>query len=137
MSSFIANKISINVIMPHCFIPVALGELFDKYSILLIKRERITNIEKKTAVQLEIDYLSPIVNQYLLDYSLQKQIKQINEELWDIEEKIREKETLLQFDQEFIDLARRVYKTNDERCRIKNKINVVLHSDIKEMKSYV
>jgi uncharacterized coiled-coil DUF342 family protein len=123
--------------MPHCFIPVAIGELFDKYSILLIKRERIANTEKKHAVQLEIDHLTPFVNQYVLDYSIQKQLKQINEDLWDIEEKIREKESALEFDQQFIDLARRVYKTNDERCRIKNKINALLHSDIKEMKSYV
>lgn len=123
--------------MNHCLIPISLGELFDKYSILEIKKERIHDEYKKQCVQDEIDYLEPIISKYNLDVTLKTKIKVINEELWVIEEKIREKETLQLFDDEFIDLARRVYKTNDERYSIKNKINEYLNSDIKEMKSYV
>jgi hypothetical protein len=123
--------------MNHCFVPVSVGELFDKYSILQIKNERITDVNKLDIIQKEINYLKPFISQYTLEPSFTIQIKAINEQLWDIEEQIREKEFLKEFDDEFINLARNVYKTNDERCRVKNKINEYLNSDIKEIKSYV
>ena len=123
--------------MNQCLVPVSVGELFDKYSILQIKNERINDINKLEIIQKEINYLTPFIDQYTLKPTSQIQIKAINEQLWDIEERIREKELLREFDEEFINLARNVYKTNDERCRIKNKINEYLNSDIKEIKSYV
>jgi len=123
--------------MNQCFVPVSVGELFDKYSILQIKNERITDINKLEIIQKEINYLTPFINQYTLEPTFHNQIKAINEKLWDIEEKIREKELLHEFDDEFINLARNVYKTNDERYRIKNKINKYLNSMINEIKSYV
>lgn len=123
--------------MNHCLTPISLGELFDKYSILEIKNERIRDENKRQIVQNEMNYLKPLIDAHNLDIDLWKTMKTVNEELWDIEERIREKEKTQSFDQEFIELARKVYITNDERCRVKNKINEYLHSDIKEIKSYV
>lgn len=123
--------------MNQCLVPVSVGELFDKYSILQIKNERIIDINKLAIIQKELNYLTPFIDQYTIEPTFPVQIKAINEQLWDIEEQIREKELLKEFDDEFINLARNVYKTNDERCRIKNKINEYLKSDIKEIKSYV
>jgi len=123
--------------MNHCLVPVSVGELFDKYSILQIKNERIMDVNKLQIIQKEINYLTPFIDRYTIELTFQIQIKAINEQLWDIEEKIREKELLNEFDDEFINLARNIYKTNDERCRIKNKINEYLKSEIKEIKSYV
>ena len=122
---------------PQCLVPVSLGELFDKYSILQIKSEQVTDNEKLELVEKELEYLKPLVKKYPLDPSYKKSIRVVNEKLWDIEDKIREKERKNEFDEEFIELARQVYKTNDERCVIKNKINVILNSDITEIKSYV
>ena len=125
--------------MNQCLVlvPVSVGELFDKYSILQIKNERIMDVNKLVIIQKEINYLTPFINKYTLEPTFQIEIKAINEQLWDIEEQIREKEFLNEFDDEFINLARNVYKTNDERCRIKNKINKYLKSEINEIKSYV
>jgi hypothetical protein len=129
--------------MDHCLIPVSIGELFDKYSILQIKKERITDITKIELIQKEMNYLTPFIEKYS-SYMIMKshpflieEIKCINEQLWDVEEKIRLKEVDLNFDDEFINLARNVYKKNDKRCQIKNKINTLFNSDIKEIKSYV
>jgi tetratricopeptide (TPR) repeat protein len=121
----------------QCLVPISLGELFDKYSILQIKSERVVDNEKLTLVEKELADLTPLVKKYPLDISYKKSIKTINEKLWDIEDKIRQKEKKNEFDKEFVELARQVYKTNDERCVIKNKINVILNSDITEIKSYV
>jgi hypothetical protein len=126
--------------MDHCLIPVSIGELFDKYSILQIKKERIIDVNKIQIVEREINYLTPFIEKYssqINNLYLLEEIKNINEQLWDVEEKIRQKEILQNFDEEFIDLARNVYKKNDKRCQIKNKINSLFNSDIKEIKSYV
>jgi hypothetical protein len=127
--------------MEHFLIPVSIGELFDKYSILQIKKERITDINKIELVQREMNYLTPFIEKYLSQMNrssyILEEIKNINEQLWDVEEKIRQKEICENFDEEFIDLARNVYKKNDKRCQIKNKINSLFNSDIREIKSYV
>ena len=130
--------------MDGCLIPVSIGELFDKYSILQIKKERITDINKIELVQKEMKYLIPFIEKYSLHNNnnnnisyLLEEIKYINQQLWDVEEKIRQKEIEEKFDEEFIDLARNVYKKNDKRCQIKNKINSLFNSDIREIKSYV
>ena len=123
--------------MTHCLIPVSIGELYDKYSILEIKHERIKDLTKLEFVKREMDYLKPFIDEYRLEETLREQLKSINEKLWDIEDRIRVKESLQEFDQEFISVARSVYKTNDERNVVKNQINEIFKSDIKDIKSYV
>lgn len=123
--------------MTHCLIPVSVGELYDKYSILEIKYERIKDLTKLEFVKREMDYLKPFIDEYRLIQTLREQLKSINAKLWDIEDRIRVKESLQEFDQEFISIARSVYKTNDERNVVKNQINEIFKSDIKDIKSYV
>jgi len=123
--------------MTHCLIPVSIGELYDKYSILEIKYERIKDLTKLEFVKREIDYLKPFIEEYRLEETYTTKLKIINANLWDIEDRIRVKESLQEFDQEFISIARSVYKTNDERNVVKNQINEIFKSDIKDIKSYV
>ena len=106
-----------------CYVPVSIGELYDKYTILQIKEEKITSESKLRIVKKELDYLKTYVNNFNLEALLIKEIKEINEQLWDIEDKIRDKERAKEFDHEFIELARQVYITNDKRSEVKNKIN--------------
>ena len=119
-----------------CYVPVSIGELYDKYTILQIKEERISNESKLVMVKKELDYLKTYVDKFNLDEFLIKEIKEINEQLWDIEDKIRDKERSKEFDHEFIDLARQVYITNDKRSEVKNKINLALNSELTDIKSY-
>ena len=119
-----------------CHIPVSIGELFDKYTILQIKSERITNLNKLELVHKEMDYLKLFIEQYQLPDIIFKELKSVNETLWTIEDDIRIKEKNSQFDDTFIQLARNVYITNDKRCEIKNNINQYFGSDIMEVKSY-
>lgn len=123
--------------MNNCFVPISLGELFDKYSILLIKKERVNSDDKLMCINKEIQFLQPYIDKFNLDSTLKEEIKKINEKLWDIEDNIRIKERKNEFDDEFILLARSVYINNDQRHVIKNKINVFLNSEIKDIKSYV
>ena len=117
-------------------IPVSLGELFDKYTILQIKNENITDPFKLSIVQKELTYLQQFINSYTIDSIHINNLKEINKSLWIIEDKIREKERLKVFDEEFISLSRSVYITNDERSRFKNVINTILNSEIIDIKSY-
>lgn len=114
-------------------IPVSYGELFDKITILQIKKEKIQsdNVLKELKLLLELS------NNIKVSSELFYQLKLVNETLWDIEDNIRIKEKKQQFDQEFIDLARAVYIENDKRALIKKKINVELNSKITEEKQYV
>ena len=121
-------------------IPVSWGELFDKITILEIK---IENLKEKNAlknVKTEHDQLNTIYNNNFLKDELARvlfnDLKEINQKLWDIEDKIRDKERSKKFDKEFIELARYVYFTNDERSRIKRNINETFGSKIIEEKSY-
>jgi hypothetical protein len=123
--------------MNNCFVPISLGELFDKYSILLIKKERVNSDDKLMCINTEIQFLQPYIDKFNLDSNLKEEIKKINETLWDIEDNIRIKERKNEFDDEFISLARSVYINNDQRHIIKNKINIFLNSEIKDIKSYV
>lgn len=122
--------------MNICNVPVSIGELYDKYSILLIKQEKIIEKDKLEFIKKEISYLEPIIHKYNLNQEVIEEIKNINEKLWDIEDSIRIKENKQEFDNEFICLARLVYKTNDERYNIKRKINSMINSEIREIKSY-
>ena len=119
-----------------CFIPVSIGELYDKYTILQIKQNKITCIEKLKYVNNELDYLKKIINEYPLDKEVINELKNINETLWEIEDNIRDKERIKSFDEEFIKLARNVYITNDKRSEVKNKINSILKSEINDIKGY-
>jgi hypothetical protein len=124
------------------YVPAAIsyGELIDKLTILLIKVKRITDETKLLNVKKELEILSDIFDKHIglhpAILTLMKKLKVINEKLWVIEDDIRAKERLKEFDQEFIDLARSVYFTNDERCAIKRKIDITLGSTIREEKSY-
>jgi len=119
-------------------IPVSLGEVIDKLSILSIKKIEIKNKHKLIDINKEYDLLLIIYNKYLNKElaKLYNDIYIINYKLWKIEDDIRDKERNKEFDDIFIELARSVYITNDERMNIKNIINKNSNSDIKEHKSY-
>jgi CII-binding regulator of phage lambda lysogenization HflD len=119
-------------------ISVSIGELWDKYSILLIKKEKIKDKLKLDYVNNEIKSLDKIMRYYPYQSNeLFKNLKKVNEKLWDIEDKLRIKESLKTFDNEFIELARSVYYTNDERAEIKRNINIIYDSLIHEIKDYI
>lgn len=118
-------------------IPVSIGELWDKYTILQIKLEKIKDASKLVYIQTELDALDKWMNNYeYKNHSLFLQLKQINHSLWNIEDSLREKERKQMFDNEFIDLARSVYYTNDKRAEIKKNINITFHSLFHEVKDY-
>jgi hypothetical protein len=120
--------------------PVSIGELIDKITILEIKAERITDAGKVANVRTELDGLLPLWHQQLaaqpgLD-ALKTQLKVINERMWDIQDRLRDKEAAQVFDDEFIQLARGVYGTNGERVKVKNEINRIAGSQLVEEKQY-
>lgn len=119
-------------------VPVSIGELVDKMVILQIKKERIKDPIKVKNVTHELVELETIYNQSKVNVAPQylKRLKEINESLWDIEDKIRDKEREQEFDNRFIELARAVYITNDQRFEVKNTINKEFGSDLVEEKSY-
>tara|TARA_B110000285_G_C15094566_1_gene601147 strand:- start:216 stop:1871 length:1656 start_codon:yes stop_codon:yes gene_type:complete len=120
---------------PH--IPVSVGEIFDKYSILEIKLHKIKDASKLKHVETELQFLKPFIDKFNLDNNVYDKLKKINLALWEIEDKLRIKESKKQFDDEFIQLARSVYFTNDDRGDVKKEINNIFHSSIFEVKSYV
>ena len=119
---------------------ISAGELFDKITILEIKKTKISNKEKLNEIEKELSSLSDTVNKFIPDQSkISKYIddlKNVNLRLWDIEDGKRAAEKNKDFGQQFIELARNVYKFNDERAKIKLAINTSLGSNIKEVKSY-
>lgn len=117
-------------------VPVSVGEVIDKITILEIKAERITDPAKLQNVKNELDALRPIEAEYDDIAFYKKRLKAINESLWDIEDAIRDKEREQSFGKEFIRLARAVYFTNDERAAVKKQINTAVGSDLIEEKSY-
>ncbi|AMN46084.1 hypothetical protein ACG33_02950 [Steroidobacter denitrificans] len=121
-------------------VPVSPGELIDKITILQIKSDRISDPEKLANVRIELDLLEATWRNSAhaaSDIDVERTaLRSINEKLWDIEDRIRDKERRHSFDQEFIDLARAVYVTNDERSAVKRRININLGSRIVEEKSY-
>jgi hypothetical protein len=123
--------------MNICYIPISLGELYDKYSILIIKSNKISDKKKLIEIHKEITFLKPFIDKFNLNCQIQEKLKTINETLWNIENDIREKENKKEFDNDFIELARLVYKTNDLRGKIKGEINKYLNSEINEIKSYL
>ena len=126
--------------MKDILVPISPGELLDKITILRIKAARMTDPTKVHNVRLELDLLEKTwrdsgaaIPEVAAD---EAELQRVNEALWDIEDKIRDKELAQAFDAEFIELARAVYVTNDERAAVKKRINVALGSRIVEEKSY-
>jgi hypothetical protein len=121
-------------------IPVSVGEIMDKITILEIKAERILDAEKLANVTAELDTLRPLVTHDALNTAsikaLVAELKDINEALWDIEDDIREREYAKDFGEAFIALARAVYVTNDKRAEVKKQINLATGSTLIEEKSY-
>ena len=119
------------------FAPVSIGELFDKITILQIKKNRIKG-SKLNHINNELSHLEDVVNNNNLkiDNLILSNLKKVNINLWDIEDKIRIKEMKNEFDQEFIDLARSIYKENDKRAALKKEINLKYGSIFVEEKSY-
>jgi hypothetical protein len=118
-------------------IEVSIGEIVDKLSILRIKKNNITDDNKLVNINKEYDYLYHKVFQELkIDTSDFYEMVMVNEILWAVEDSIRDKERNKQFDQDFIEMARSVYITNDRRAEIKRKINEKYSSEFIEEKSY-
>jgi len=118
-------------------IKVSTGEIVDKLSILLIKKINIKDKEKLKNILKEYDYLNNIVfNMLKVSEDDFLNLVSINEKLWDIEDKIRDKERNKEFDNTFIELARAVYITNDKRAEMKKNINLKYKSNFVEEKSY-
>ena len=119
---------------------ISVGELIDKITILEIKKEKILSKEKLVDINKELKSLNETMKKYIPDQeeilSYKNDLKNINAKLWEIEDGKRSAEKNKKFDEEFIELARNVYKFNDERARIKLAINNTLGSNIKEVKSY-
>ena len=122
------------------YIPISWGELFDKKTILQIK---LKNLKTKSAlknVKIEYAYLSKIFDENFSKnknaQKLMSDLKKLNQKLWDIEDLIRDKERNKTFDKDFIELARSVYFTNDDRSYIKRTINDTFGSELIEEKSY-
>lgn len=118
--------------------PVSLGELVDKISILRIKMKKISDDEKVALAKTEHDHLMETLEKLSLDdiTNYLNELIEINSELWIIEDDIREEERKKDFSEKFISLSRSVYRTNDRRFAVKNRINDFYGSGIKEVKSY-
>ena len=121
-------------------IPISWGELIDKITILEIKQTYIKSPIALTNINKELSYLNEIVENSTgvaeLISDLKQQLLDVNKRLWQVEDDIRDKELKQDFDIGFIELARRVYRLNDERAKLKKSINQVLNSELIDEKSY-
>ena len=125
--------------MKDPLIPVSIGELIDKITILEIKVSRLNSEISRSNAKKELYLLSEIFSQVNYNITidiLKAELLDINTKIWMIEDAIREKEHKKEFDVEFIELARSVYKNNDKRAAIKRKINLQLNSNLIEEKGY-
>ena len=121
-------------------VPVSIGEMIDKLSILQVKKTKISDETKLEFVNKEFEILYNLSSVYLDNVeieSLYHRLVEINSSLWDVEDKLRIIEKEKRFEGEFISLARKVYFTNDERFSLKNEINLLTLSEIREVKDYV
>jgi len=128
------------MVVKSVLVDIAPAELIDKITILTIKSERMDDEAKLANVRHELDILTANRDKVIqaspeLD-ALMAKLKTVNEALWKIEDDIRECEAAKNYSQKFIDLARAVYVSNDERANLKREINLLLGSDIVEEKSY-
>ena len=119
--------------------PISIGELLDKISILIIKDRNISDAEKQKHINKELLSLYETLDKFISREKVKEYIENlitINSKLWKIEDDIRDCERNNQFDQKFINLARSVYFTNDERSKLKLEINQKFGSELIEVKSY-
>ena len=121
-------------------IPVSVGELVDKITILEIKNKKIKDIKKLSNIKLELKLLNEFFRKKKLNTKLVKKLKNylynVNLKLWNVEDKLRDHEYKNKFNQNFVKLARKVYFLNDKRSKIKKDINESVGSKIIEEKSY-
>ena len=121
-------------------IPASIGELFDKITILEIKKSKIKDENKLIFINKELHLLKKVVKSKKINTrslsSLVKKLKNVNLKLWNVEDKLRKFEKNKQFKKDFINYARKVYYTNDKRALLKNEINLKTNSIINEVKSY-
>jgi len=117
-------------------VPVSIGEYIDKITILAIKSRRITDKVKVRNVLRELNQLILLDSEKIIDTDLYRKLIRVNEDLWEVEDAIRVKEKNQQFDDEFIELARSVYRLNDRRADLKRQINLQYESELMEEKSY-
>ena len=121
-------------------IPVSVGEMIDKLSILQVKKIMVNHEDKLEFINKEFELLYNFSSEYLNNLEIEliyNKLILVNTNLWDIEDKLRVIEKEKRFEGEFISLARKVYFTNDERFRLKNEINLLTFSEIREVKDYV
>tara|TARA_Y100001954_G_C15613494_1_gene504063 strand:+ start:401 stop:859 length:459 start_codon:yes stop_codon:yes gene_type:complete len=123
--------------------PISIGELIDKITILEIKIEKIQDNNKQKFIKHELENLNKLLadinfskDQKKTVNSLKDELNTVNRKLWKIEDDIRYLESLKQFNEEFVELARNVYLTNDKRASLKQKLNQITNSEIVEVKSY-
>jgi hypothetical protein len=124
-------------------IPVSPGEVFDKKTILEIKRQRIADTSKLVHVEHELQLLGAIARQVLAATSAAAEIEALERELfdanvriWDVENDVRAAERASRFDAAFVEAARQVYLTNDHRAALKHRINALLGSQLIEVKEH-
>jgi hypothetical protein len=121
-------------------IPVSVGELIDKLSILHVKQLKIVNEDKLSFINKEFELIYNMSSMYLDDekiLNLYRQLIEVNLSLWDVEDELRTIENTKNFDSHFIELARKVYYTNDDRFLLKNQINELTDSEVREQKDYI
>jgi alpha-glucuronidase len=121
-------------------VPISIGELIDKLSILYVKKTKISNIDKLNYINKEFELLYNFSSVFLNDDEILKlyhELVDTNSKLWDIEDNLRVIENEKNFDSTFIELSRSVYITNDKRFKLKDKINTLTNSDVREQKDYV
>ena len=120
-------------------IPVSVGELVDKITILKIKRHQIKDADKLVNIHKEHDALTSLSEYVTIQKDVlehQHQLMEVNLAIWFLEEDIRHYEKIQHFTGDFIEVARKIYKTNDERSRIKKEINILCNSELIEEKSH-
>ena len=121
-------------------VPISLGELLDKISILEIKNKKILDESKILNIKKELNGLKKVLDELNINLSetnsLYNKLYKINLTLWEIEDSIRVLEKNEDFGEKFIELARAVYITNDQRFEVKNDINKLFNSEYVEEKSY-
>ena len=129
--------------MNKIYIETSLGELIDKITILEIKIEKIQDNNKQKFIKHELESLNKLLadinfseDQKKTVNSLKEELNTANRKLWKIEDDIRHLESIKKFNEEFIELARNVYLTNDKRASLKQKLNQITNSEIVEVKSY-
>ena len=121
-------------------VPVSVGEMIDKLSILQVKKNNVKDENKLVFIKKEFELLYNFSSEYLSNLeteSIYHRLVEVNSNLWEVEDKLRIMEKEQRFDEEFVSLARKVYFTNDERFTLKNEINIITDSEIREIKDYV